>query len=506
MEINLTVRSRSHGIRLLTPPSTSKYWTWRSDWVTGFESVLCLLAYFQILNVVPTYRVASIFAASTMERRSARGRRQPVDLHRMDQIESHAVLDVMGLGADQIRKAFVSEAFPGSAWCASSHLRWCPRCVTRGFHGLVCQLGVQHVCPSHGLELLDRCPNCGGVIPYKLLTAKNAPLSFVCPACGNDLIGEFRRAMSPSPLRPVDVEAMESEQTIVHICDGLPTVMGGVLTAPDGKAFRELSFAVPRGVDGKRAFAEFAKGVMSGLSGGNGTVMQPSNQFIEARPVAMQVRRSNGAAGGWPVHVVRASDKRLRMACGLYRAVRREIWRGLLHQHHRCVISAAKTIWWPIMGEKTVAFCRPAMAFIRWRMFWEGLSDTSGLLARPRTTPLGLATWLSAIAPIGSASWSDRMCDWLVCHVLGRELLASFRTLLLQAHADMTEQRTMSWNRTSLESLPRVGWLCAGRGTYANPGRFFAMAVPAIDSRDMTTTGMRSHRKWHDRALSKIVH
>lgn len=66
-----------------------------------------------------------------------------------------------------------------------------------------------------------------------------------------------------------------------------------------------------------------------------------------------------------------------------------------------------KTLWWDLEGEKTNSFCEIALAFIRWRMHWEGRRIPATLAVSNRgIVPYGLLGWISKDAPISSAYWS----------------------------------------------------------------------------------------------------
>ena len=65
-------------------------------------------------------------------------------------------------------------------WC--SELRFCPRCVSRGYHGIVHQLGSQPHCPVHGCWLESVCRSCKSSSAYRL-TAKLFDAPFRCAQC-----------------------------------------------------------------------------------------------------------------------------------------------------------------------------------------------------------------------------------------------------------------------------------------------------------------------------------
>ncbi|MDO8777183.1 MAG: hypothetical protein Q7K57_52435 [Burkholderiaceae bacterium] len=125
--------------------------------------------------------------------------------------------------------------------------------------------------------------------------------------------------------------------------------------------------------------------------------------------------------------VAQATDKRLEEAWAIYRAIRRHLWRHHVCQHRRCARLAMTTLWWDLEGERTHSFCCVALAFIRWRMQWEGRRIPATLAGPNRGgVPYGLLGWVSQDAPIPSVYWSPAFESWLNAHLLGAACLHSF--------------------------------------------------------------------------------
>lgn len=84
-------------------------------------------------------------------------------------------------------------------WC--SQLRYCPRCMSRGYHSVVHQFGGVAYCPVHGCALPTRCRSCAATSEY-LIKASVLDAPFKCPNCqrnyGNTPAGFVHRiAMLP---------------------------------------------------------------------------------------------------------------------------------------------------------------------------------------------------------------------------------------------------------------------------------------------------------------------
>ena len=94
--------------------------------------------------------------------------------------------------------------------------------------------------------------------------------------------------------------------------------------------------------------------------------------------------------------IKRDPEEVLREAQVIYRTLLRWLHRHVVHDHRGCVAAAQKHLWWDTEGETTQAFCPVAMAFLRWRMQWEGCRIPSSLDPRnSERVPLGfIASYL----------------------------------------------------------------------------------------------------------------
>jgi hypothetical protein len=191
----------------------------------------------------------------------------------------------------------------------------------------------------------------------------------------------------------------------------------------------------------------------------------------------------------------------------VYRSVRRHLWRKVVREHRICCNSACSHLTWSMNGTTTKPFCAAAVAYLRWRMFWEGVSTPAELRSQPRNAPIGLITWQATYAPIGAASWSSRSCTWLSSHVLGSDLMGSFWHALHHAQS-ARGQALVSWEKGTHSDLERCGWICAGRGTVVTPLRLYILRTP--QSRKITKRirdeHTKSHRRWNARQIKSITH
>jgi hypothetical protein len=85
-----------------------------------------------------------------------------------------------------------------------SEFRYCPRCMSRGYHGVIHQSGGAHHCAVHGCPLESRCRSCGSSSEY-FINAHVLDAPFRCPNCrrqyGNVQASFVRRHPLPAHAR-----------------------------------------------------------------------------------------------------------------------------------------------------------------------------------------------------------------------------------------------------------------------------------------------------------------
>ena len=62
-------------------------------------------------------------------------------------------------------------------------LRYCPECISDGFHSVLCQFDAIAACPRHGIPLLDFCRSCGQPTGPLSLNSELLEVPFCCGKC-----------------------------------------------------------------------------------------------------------------------------------------------------------------------------------------------------------------------------------------------------------------------------------------------------------------------------------
>lgn len=136
-------------------------------WLQPYESVVSMLWKFIRMNRVP--------GAALVEQLS----RDPVDPYEgisMRNLDASAVARFLRIP----RRSVLAGIVIASDGCRL--LRFCSRCMSLGYHGMVHQRERQARCPIHELPLLTSCAHCGRASSY-LLNAALLDAPFRCLYC-----------------------------------------------------------------------------------------------------------------------------------------------------------------------------------------------------------------------------------------------------------------------------------------------------------------------------------
>jgi hypothetical protein len=435
-------------------------WSRRSTWITGSESAYALLAKFAALNALSNRDLCELLVL-----RKKRGRATPyfpkVDLRSSEHIRTGRLANLLGVDAAELQLAFVNELFPNATKLSSNSLVWCTQCAHHGFHSAAFQLNFFRTCPVHRVSLRRACPKCTARVPYAL-HAGEAHALFVCPQCGADFAGELRTHV---PRLALDDRAQllhRNHIELVRFVDTLPTLFDACRSAL-GQPGLPIQLGKPDGFRGSRAFRQFVADVLIAVSA---RALQPQlaalrSTAILSLPFEIPPRGTHGGVG----------DRALAEATAVYRCLKRKIYRHFCRGHGECIRAAMKTFWWDPEGERTGAFCPTAVAFLRWRMAWEGRRIPNSLDAPgPARTPLGLVAWLASEAPIGSPLWTHQLDAWIRAHLLACACFDSFAEWQDLAHKT---HAAILWRKDVALGFRRRHWACSGRGTVDEPAMLF---------------------------------
>jgi hypothetical protein len=494
------------------PVQLEKSWCWRDDWVTGFDSAYGLLSKFAKLNAMGARELAQLFIDRGCGQRTAIVRAPKVDLRTCSFFDLTEMARVLRLDPEHLRHAFLLDRLTNSLRRSSDVLRWCPRCANAGFHSPVFQLDLLAACPAHGRTIRSRCPKCRAQIPYRLQPDVFAE-PFCCPSCNADLAPALRDPKTRSlQMREPETAWITNMTRLFSFEDEmLPVKMElnrqrkllgigeAVFASGDWRRIESeyTGFVIQvlddleaerSGVQRALSFDQVSVTVMS-------TVCRPERLGVDRRKRARRakappdIQSSSALKRGW--------DDRLHASYQLYGAVRRHLWRHVVHEHQDCISTAGHHLWWHMEGEHTASFCPIAEAFLRWRMFWEACGTPCYLFAPMRKDPFGLAVWMASGAPVCPAGWTWEAEQWVSDHVLGRTCLGSFRDFLDIALRDRERDR-IDWDGHALSGRYESYWAVAGRDTLACPVRIYEQLCAPYQFRAVLDEHRADHAHHHE--------
>lgn len=478
---------KSARIVLDQPLQLEKSWCWRDDWVTGFDSVYGLLSKFAKLNAMGARDLAHLFIDRDCGQRTAIIRAPKVDLRTSSFFDLTEMGRLLRLDPEHLRHAFLLDRLTNSRRRSSDVLRWCPHCANAGFHSPVFQLDLLVSCPAHGKAIHSRCPKCRSQIPYRLQPDVFAH-PFCCPSCNADLAPALRASKTRSlRMREPETAWIANMVNLFSFEDQMLPVKLELNRQRKLLGIGEVIFATGDWRHVESEYTGFVTQVLADLEiecSGLQRTLSFDLPSITVKRCACRTerlgvaRKKRARRAKAPPDVQLSStlkrgwDDRLKASYLLYGAVRRHLWRHVVHEHQNCITTAGRHLWWNMEGECTASFCPVAEAFLRWRMFWETCGTPRYLFAPMRKDPFGLVGWMASGAPVCPAGWTSDAEQWVSDHVLGRTCIGSFRDFLDIALGN-SERGLINWDRHALTGKYESYWAVAGQDTSACPVRIY---------------------------------
>lgn len=304
---------------------------------------------------------------------------------------------------------------------------------------------------------------------------------FRCGHCGTDFAPGLRIPGHAANIDETAATMFAGHSELVKFNDQLSTMIDACKSQV-GRPHMPLFVGKPdllrRGAEYRQFVSDVLASVRQRVEGpAQNTFIALSPAFVFAEPHLDMVTRPKrkGTRGGKPLArtVGNATDRKLEDAWAIYRAVRRNLLHHHVCNHRKCIHQAMKTLWWNLEGEDTKAFCPVALAYLRWRMQWEGKRVPSQLDdARKRGNLYGLLGWVSKDAPIFSVNWSESYELWLNAHLLAVACIDSFVEWTKISELDFSKG-SVHWSLNGHEHFMSRHWACSGRGNPVEPGLLF---------------------------------
>ena len=496
-------------------PQTQQ-WCWRRDWHVKWESAWTLFWKFAYLNQLSTSDLAYLVISKQCGKRSAILAKPQVDLRDGSVFDMTVLSSLLRVDLATVRNAFLYNIAPGSVLDSSECLKWCATCMRSGFHSPLFQLRHTRACPIHGQMLLDRCSACRGTIPYKLTKAFSKQ-PFTCPHCSFDMAPTIREDR-PKILRlHAHEEALLADSLRVH---SIATDAHLINTLDAQHLVKNV---VKFGITAVRH--EEAE-ITSSYAGFLAQVLQDAVPGVKVKQFAGRLQRITKHECGC-VHladfrsenkeeieeamsldaepeVVPDSNERLGRLLDTYKSIRRHLWRHTLRKHQRCIRSAAQSLWWNMHGKSTVKFCPCAMAFLRWRMFWEGCGAPRYLYVAPTNELFGIVGWHLARPETVPSHWSSATKAWIACRVFAASVMECF-DVLMRWSEQADGRATIRWDQPMSPVNYSSLWAVSGRDCSDKPAVVYVRHFPAERLRAPLAAFTRSHWQSHQAQIAQLV-
>jgi hypothetical protein len=152
--------------------SPSFGYVFNTRWLGPYESIVSILWKFARMNALPGPVLVGQLCSRPLDPYEGICA-SPAD------VETRRVAGILGVPMKMVRYALGS---PSGRRPLDSHLRHCPRCMSRGYHSIVHQFLGEMQCPAHGDWLEQGCSACGYVAEYRL-DAQLLDAPYRCPRC-----------------------------------------------------------------------------------------------------------------------------------------------------------------------------------------------------------------------------------------------------------------------------------------------------------------------------------
>lgn len=349
---------------------------WRLYWSSRFESLWSLLRKFAHLNAINHYEVLKLFKCNDVSQ-EIRRRKWCLrnDLRHFGALDPSKLSIIFGLSPGDLAGAtvlpFVREH--EAAYLTSEFLRFCPTCISQGFHSSIHQLLFLPNCPIHGDRLEIRCAECLTLtVSYKLPYVSNGKLS----NCAHMVHG-LSQHLAYGKTKELQEEAAKRDKAL------LPVAMLLMKRVEISIAEPLLTQQMPPGTRRKQIPRHFRRllgfwikvlGARSHKAWANvskpkGLHIQVSHHEPSYAGRAFNRLNSNSMLPWQEEKEAEARDLELYR---IYKAIHRHLIRNYLPRHRRCIVRVGRNRRPSRMILKWQGrTCPAANALLMWRMFLE---------------------------------------------------------------------------------------------------------------------------------------
>lgn len=484
-------------------------WCWRDDWATGWDSIYGLLSKWAKLNSIDAPALVNLFLRGDTGKKVTLIRNPGIDLRNADLLDRQLIASNLRLSPEYVSRAFTADVFPSGHRKIAEFLRWCPECLSNGFHAAVHQIDYLGTCPIHGTRMLTKCPKCHAQQPYQLNRA-SFEKPFSCCKCGYIFAGlVYEPATKSLQLDATQASCIADTTKLARYADEVLILAFEVDRTSRSRGHGRFAIAKADLLRDYSQYAGFVTSVLDALQADRQQFALSLDRVAKVGrgiPALLPNRRKRPEWGGGKKGCKFQWAPSLRRYYTLYLAIRRYLWRHVIQGHQKCCRSASEKLWWSVNGSTIPQFCLIAESFLKWRMFWEGCPSPSDLWRTQTNVPRGIVNWINESAPMFHFGWTEEGENWVSGHCFVLKCLSTFRDLL--ADASKVNQGAVSWTQPSFSGAFEIYWAVCGNDNDISPLVLFTQIRSDIDLATISEIyrGGHEHYAWHLKQLATVTH
>lgn len=370
--------------------SAGPRYCWRRDWVAPYESLWSLLHKFAALNWVCVYDAKQLFQKTSTTDYWQRRSHSKWNLHTLGGFDAEKLCEILKLSTEDLSKSLVTSLISSLeiSWLTpETVLRYCPECITQGYHSIFHQLYAISKCPIHDIELTEQCQHCGNKITYELNYRRKA-IPYGCPVCHMGLWEPRRQTGEAHEINILDLDEVQ-ESRLDKLFAWFDTVRKTAGSLTNMERWPETAAPWDNRVGHKTAFMEMRGEETLGYWGELIGCNPPPPIKFRSKVGAVHVSARYWAKYPYETIQRRASELRVRRPdrstsvqrayhdiddyiFKIYKAVRRHITKTFLGGiHKKCAGVISKSIYWDPRHLDSLPLCPRAFAYLFWRKRWE---------------------------------------------------------------------------------------------------------------------------------------
>jgi hypothetical protein len=157
------------------------YWNWSSQWNLHGDSLAGVLFRFAYANVLSPKDIKRLISNSAVVPSIG----LPLYEGGQGRSDWQKFFQIIGFTKSEHRKTMLGDWLEALRWSPiySDRLRYCPDCLSNGYHARYFQISALANCPIHRRPLLEHCAFCKRESPYYGLCLELLSWPYGCPHC-----------------------------------------------------------------------------------------------------------------------------------------------------------------------------------------------------------------------------------------------------------------------------------------------------------------------------------